>query len=170
MRDASQIIANAALVREPAGAVSLRFMRGPARWIVPFVASIFTAAATASAEEAGEPILIRGTAVYGERLTLPPNAVFEAVVLDVSRADAPAEVIATFRREDPGSPPFVFAITVDPALLRPGARYGLRATIKVDGQLRFTTGTYSPVLATRSGDEVELLLVGVAAESSGKPP
>jgi len=35
---------------------------------------------------------ISGTAAYRERMLLPPGAVFEATLENVSRADAPAEV------------------------------------------------------------------------------
>ena len=34
--------------------------------------------------------VIEGTATYRERMALPPGAVFEATLEDVSRADAPA--------------------------------------------------------------------------------
>ena len=37
---------------------------------------------------------IDGTATYRERVALPPSAVFEATLEDVSRADAPSEMIA----------------------------------------------------------------------------
>src|SRR4029434_1841710 len=36
---------------------------------------------------------VKGTATYRERMALPPNAIFEATLEDVSKADAPAEVI-----------------------------------------------------------------------------
>ena len=38
---------------------------------------------------------IEGTATYRERMALPKGAVFEATLEDVSRADAPAVVVAT---------------------------------------------------------------------------
>ena len=40
---------------------------------------------------------IQGTATYRERMALPPSAVFEATLEDVSRVDAPAETIARTR-------------------------------------------------------------------------
>ncbi len=41
---------------------------------------------------------VQGTATYRERIALPPGAVFEATLEDVSRADAAASIIATTRR------------------------------------------------------------------------
>src|SRR6188768_2941949 len=37
---------------------------------------------------------VRGTATYREKIAMPSDAVFEATLEDVSRADAPAEVIS----------------------------------------------------------------------------
>ena len=39
----------------------------------------------------GRDSAIKGTATYRERIAMPPNAVFEATLEDVSLADAPAE-------------------------------------------------------------------------------
>jgi Type III secretion system lipoprotein chaperone (YscW) len=57
---------------------------------------------------------IEGTATYRERITLPPAAVFEAAIEDVSRADAPAATIARTRVASPGNPPIAFT-AYDPA-------------------------------------------------------
>lgn len=58
---------------------------------------------------------VQGTATYRERLTLPPAAVFEATLEDISRADAPSETIASTRLASPGNPPIKFTIAYDPA-------------------------------------------------------
>lgn len=50
---------------------------------------------------------IKGTATYRERMALPPAAVFEATIEDVSRADAPASVVARTRITSPGNPPMM---------------------------------------------------------------
>jgi putative lipoprotein len=48
---------------------------------------------------------VRGTATYREKIAMPSDAVFEATLEDVSRADAPAEVISRIRVPSPGNPP-----------------------------------------------------------------
>src|SRR5215510_15339535 len=58
---------------------------------------------------------VKGTARYRERITLPPGAVFEATLEDVSTADAKIEVIGRARIEQPGSPPIAFEIPYDSA-------------------------------------------------------
>jgi uncharacterized lipoprotein YbaY len=92
---------------------------------------------------------IQGTAMYRERMALPPAAVFEAALEDVSRADAPAETIARTRVASPGNPPIAFTIAYDPARILADHRYVVRARILLDDKLLFTTDTATPVI-TRS--------------------
>jgi len=85
---------------------------------------------------------IDGTATYRERMALPPSAVFEATLEDVSRADAPAEMIAETRVASPGNPPIKFSLPYDPAKIRAGHRFdvddlpshpGVRARCRTGG-------------------------------------
>jgi copper homeostasis protein (lipoprotein) len=113
---------------------------------------------------------VRGTATYLERIALPPDAVLEVVLEDVSRADAPAEVVGSVLRETPGAPPFSFEIAYDPALIDERQTYAVRAAIRVDGRLMFITDTMYPVLTRGAGDEVELLLRRVATAANQSEP
>jgi putative lipoprotein len=101
---------------------------------------------------------IRGTATYRERMALPPDAVLEATLEDVSTADAPADVVAQVRVENPGNPPIRFAIPYDRALVDPARRYTVRARISVDGKPLFTTDRHYPVLGSDGSEDAELLL------------
>ena len=101
---------------------------------------------------------IKGTATYRERLALPPNAVFEATLEDVSKADAPAQVIGRAHIEQPGNPPIAFEIPYDVASLDAKHRYAVRARILVDGKLWFTTEQNYAVLSAGQSNEVALLL------------
>jgi copper homeostasis protein (lipoprotein) len=78
---------------------------------------------------------VQGTATYRERLALPLDTVFEATLEDVSKADAPAEVLGRARIERPGNPPIRFEITYDPSRINPSHRYAVRARILVAGDL-----------------------------------
>lgn len=104
---------------------------------------------------------LTGTALFRERIALPPGTVFEATIEDIARADAPATVLARTVIEDPGTPPIGFAIDYDAEVLDPRAVYALRATIRHQGRLLFTTDTVTPVLGEDDPDAVELLLVMV---------
>src|SRR5262245_17025171 len=101
---------------------------------------------------------LQGTATYRERMVLPSAAVFEAVLEDVSRADAPAETIARTRVPSAGNPPIAFAIAYDPAKILPSHRYTVRARILLDEKLLFTTDTVTHVLTGGNPTKVSLML------------
>ncbi len=106
---------------------------------------------------------IQGTATYRERMALPPAAVFEAALEDVSRADAPSEVIARTRVASPGNPPIAFTIAYDPARILTDHRYVVRARILLDDQLLFTTDAATPVITRGSPTSVSMVLRRVGA-------
>lgn len=101
---------------------------------------------------------VTGTAIYRERMALPTSLVFEAILEDVSKADAPAEELGRVRLEHPGNPPVRFEITYDPAGIDPGHRYAVRGRILAEGKLLFTTVRRYAVLTAGHGSEVTLQL------------
>ena len=105
---------------------------------------------------------VGGSALHRERMALPPDAVFEATLQDVSRADAPAEVLGRARLDPAGQSPFRFEIPFDAARIMAGRRYVVRAEIRHEGRLLFTTDVAHPVLGEGAGREVEIVLVRVA--------
>ena len=111
---------------------------------------------------------VSGTALYRERIALPPDAVLEATLEDVSRADARAEVLGRARVAPAGQVPIAFEIGYDPARIDPAHRYAVRAGIRVDDRLWFTTTEAHLVLTGGRGDQVELMLRRVS-ETVGKP-
>jgi copper homeostasis protein (lipoprotein) len=102
---------------------------------------------------------LSGTALYLERVALPPNAVFEATLQDVSRADAPATILGRHRYEPAGGPPFRFEIAYDDAAIRPTRRYAVRATLRAGGRLLFTTDRH--YAAFEGSAPLELVMVRV---------
>jgi len=105
---------------------------------------------------------VEGTATYRERMALPDSAVFEAVLEDVSRADAAAKVIARARIEHPGHPPIRFEIIYEPTKIEQNHDYSVRARITDGERLVFTTVQHYPVLTRGNGHEVSLLLSHIA--------
>ena len=112
---------------------------------------------------------IQGTATYRERMSLPPAAVFEATLEDVSRADAPATVVATTRVPSPGQPPIAFSISYDQAKIVPDHRYVVRARILLDGKLLFSSDVATPVITAGNPSDVSMTLrrVGAAQTKPG---
>jgi len=99
-----------------------------------------------------------GTATYRERIAMPPGAVFEATLEDVTRVDAPAVVIASIRIEQPGNVGIPFEIGYDRAMIVTNRRYAVRGRIVVDGKPFFVTDQYYPVLTSGAGNQADLLL------------
>lgn len=111
---------------------------------------------------------VTGTAMYRERIALPPDAVFEAWLQDVSRAGAPALLISRAVLDPAGQTPFHFEITYDDRAIVAGHRYAVRATVRHQGRLLFTTDTHVPAL-DGSGAPLQLRLVSASA-STRRPP
>ncbi len=100
--------------------------------------------------------MITGQAFYKERIVLPPNAVFEAVLEDVSRMDVKAPVLGRVTVEPAGQVPIAFNISYNSDEIKPGHRYNVRGRIMVDGKLMFITDTIHPVLTDNVQDDVSL--------------
>ena len=127
-----------------------------------------TAVAQSVAGTSGQAV-VQGTASYRERIALPPDAVFEAMLEDHSRADVPADVLGRVRVESPGQVPIRFEIPYDPSRIQERHAYSVRGRITVDGELWFTTDRIYPVLTGGNSDKVNLMLVRApASPAAGK--
>ncbi|WP_395665896.1 YbaY family lipoprotein [Methylocella sp.] len=102
--------------------------------------------------------VIRGTVAYRERMALPPNAQVEVTLVDVSRADAPADVVARAVFEAQGrQSPIAFELPYETAAIQPRARYALEARVTIDGRIEFRTAAYHPAFPA-GGRPIELML------------
>ena len=128
------------------------------------IASLLLAAVVAHGQGA---LAINGTATYRERMALPPDAVFEAMLEDVSRAGAPARVIGKARIESPGNPPFHFTISYDPGQIVQNHTYSVRARITEGGKLLFTTDQQYQVLTQGHGSEIGMMIMRRASQPAG---
>jgi copper homeostasis protein (lipoprotein) len=115
-------------------------------------------------------LVVEGTAAYRERIAMPPDAVFEARVEDVSRADAPSVLLGRHRIEHAGNPPYRFRIEIDDAALKPTGRYAVRATVRVGERLVFTTDTFTPIAPGAAAAPLNLLLVSARGSGGGAAP
>ena len=110
---------------------------------------------------------LTGTATIRERIALPPDAVFEAVLIDIARADAPARELGRMRLQPAGQSPFRFSISYREGDITPRGRYSVRATVRQGERLLFTTDTITPVLTGAPSQPLNLQLVQV---SGGQRP
>jgi putative lipoprotein len=105
---------------------------------------------------------ITGSAAYRERVALPPGAVLEVALEDISRADAPAETLALVTVLAQHQVPIPFTLAYDRARIDPAHRYAVRGGLLVDGKVMWCTDTVHPVLTQGAGNTAELRLVRAA--------
>jgi uncharacterized lipoprotein YbaY/heat shock protein HslJ len=131
--------------------------------------------ACASGGGVGEPAatppqrLVLGTAIYRERIALPPGAAFEATLSSQVAAGAPEKRLELVRVENPSFPPIAFALPyladeIDPSLI-----YSVRAAIRVGNDVMFASDKAYPVLTHGAPGDVEVLLVRAAPASAASP-
>ncbi|MGE0463921.1 MAG: YbaY family lipoprotein [Vicinamibacterales bacterium] len=95
-----------------------------------------------------ETAVLTGTVAYRTRQALPAGAVVEVRLVDVSRADAPADVVARQVLVTKGEQvPVPFSVTYAPGSLESGRRYAMQATIAIDNRVRFRSTTLQVVAA-----------------------
>lgn len=109
---------------------------------------------------------ITGTVAYLQRIALPPTAIIQVQLLDVSRADAPAKTIAQEKMAlGDRQVPLPFELKFDPAKIDAKHAYAVSARIVVDDRLRFVTDKAYPVLTRENPSHVEMILKPVEAIS-----
>ena len=123
----------------------------------------------ASAPEPLPMSRITGSVSYRERMALTPTATLNLQLQDVSLADAAAEIIAERTISNPGQVPISFALEYDPSRIDQRHSYSMRAVIRDDEKMLFTTDTHYPVLTRGSGDLAVMILVRVAPRAQAEP-
>ncbi|MEO0645107.1 MAG: YbaY family lipoprotein [Cyanobacteria bacterium J06650_10] len=111
---------------------------------------------------------VTGSVLYQARIALPPEAVVEVKLLDVSLADAPAVTVAEQTIVTTGQQvPIPFSLPYSASDIDISATYIVSADILVDDQLRWTTDTQYPVLTQGAPSEIDVVLV--MADGAGTP-
>ena len=128
-----------------------------------------TPATTAEQQVVPQTRQVSGAISYRERIALPPGSVAHVRLLDVSRADAPATVLAEQKTTLIGmSVPVPFELKVEPRMFLPQATYTVSGQIRgTDGKLLWTTDTHYPIdLSQAINDLGTLMMIKV----SGRVP
>lgn len=121
-------------------------------------------AARMGAKAASIPAVIVGSITYRERIALPPGSHATVQLLDTSRADAPAVVVAEQRIAVTGQVPIPFSLDYDAAGLEPKNTYVVSARIAHGDQLLFISDTATPVITRGNPLEADLVLKKVSAK------
>jgi uncharacterized lipoprotein YbaY len=103
--------------------------------------------------------VVRGQVTYLQRLVLPPEAILEVSLQDISRADAPAHVLATRQIPTQGKQvPIPFEIPYDPAVIDPAHTYAVRARLDFGGGRFFGSTEAVPVITRGNPQLVEIIV------------
>ena len=137
-----------------------RIAGGAAALVLAFV----LVACAAPGQQASSPApglsgKVTGTVTYRERIALPPDAVVEVALLDVSRMDVAATTLAQQVIVPKQQVPIPFALDYDPAAIDMRMSYAVRATIRRGDALLFVTDQNYPVLTRGHAENVDLVLV-----------
>ncbi len=102
---------------------------------------------------------LTGTVTYQQRVALPPQALITVQLVDVSVADAPAEIVAQQVITAGGrQAPFNFELTYYLLKIQENHTYAVQARIEMDGQLTFISTTRYPVLTQGAPTTVEVVV------------
>ncbi|TDR90094.1 putative lipoprotein [Enterovirga rhinocerotis] len=120
------------------------------------------------AAEAGTRFL-DGRVIYRERMALPPSALVEVSLLDVSRADARAVTLGRTTIRPGRQAPIRYRLGYDDARILPGRSYALHARITAGGRLLFLSTDRHPVFAG-GPNATDILVRRVGGEPQAASP
>ena len=107
-------------------------------------------------------VAISGRITYPEKVALAPNVVVQVQVVDVSRADVPATIVATTEVHPGGKQiPIPYRIDVKRSEFRPGRRYQVSVRITEGKVLRFITKVAHPLDIDRLPARFDILVNAV---------
>jgi uncharacterized lipoprotein YbaY len=119
--------------------------------------------------KSGEGAVIEGTATDRARIARPPNAVFAALLQDVTGADASAMAMARTALPRPSGPPSRVSSACAPASIDAHRRSAVSARLLGEGKLTCVSATVSCVLTGGAGPPVDSVLKMVGRDVQGGP-
>ena len=128
-----------------------------------FLGFVLIGCATTGRPENDESV-VTGSVAYRERIALPPDAVIQVSLSDVSRADAAATVVAeTTIVAGARQVPIPFSLRYDQSRIQANNSYAVRAVIKSGDRMLFTTDAAYRVITQGNPTQANLQLVRVSA-------
>lgn len=104
---------------------------------------------------------ITGVAFSRERLYVPPDAYFEAALVDVTKEGEPPVVLGRQRMDAAGPLPYPLRIPYRQASVQVGGRYEVRAAVLLEGRLLLDAPGANPVLLEPDFRHVDVPLAPV---------
>ena len=121
-----------------------------------------TVSLSACTSSASTGSAVTGTVTYLQRIALPADAVLTVRIEDVSRADAPADVMGEQVIETKGAQvPIAFSVAYDADKIEDNHTYSLRVRIEDgSGKLLFINDTSVPVITQGNPvQDIEVVVV-----------
>ena len=94
--------------------------------------------------------------IYLDRSMLPPGAVVEVSLQDVSKVGGKADVLGAKSLTVQGGPPYALGLEYDAAKVKDNHRYSVRATIKLNDQLLYTSTEHLDPFAADAKQPLEI--------------
>lgn len=101
---------------------------------------------------------LEGTVAYRERIALPPGALVEVQLVDVSRADAPSTLLGAVTVRPEGQVPVKWQLTYDDAMVSERGRFAVQAKITVQDRAMFRTTQVFPALTQDAPKKVDVMV------------
>lgn len=126
-------------------------------------------AVQASAPDSDSMASATGHVIYRERIALRPGSIVTVRLVDVSRADVKATVLAEQRIENPATVPVPFQLDYDPGMIDVRMSYAVQAQIHdAAGQLLWTTTEHIGVLTRGNpSSDIEVWVYRVGSRKDG---
>lgn len=138
----------------------------PHRWLAGMLLALSgctTAQVAPDSAAGGTTARVTGSVTYRERIALPPAAVVNVRLVDVSRADAPSELLAEQVIAASGRQvPIAFALAYDPSRIIAAHTYAVQVRIEDAGRLLFISDTHHPVITRGQPHHVDVVVRRVA--------
>lgn len=107
--------------------------------------------------------------IYLDRRMLPPGAVLNVALEDVSLADALSVTLSTESMDIAGAPPYPVTLNYDANKIKTNHRYNVRATVKVNDKLIMTSTSAMDPFATDAKQPLDVKLDRVAPPQNVAP-
>jgi putative lipoprotein len=122
-----------------------------------------------SAAPTGQEGLVRGTVSYRERMALPPDAIVDVWIADVSPRIVAQVLLAETTVPTGGRQvPIPFELRYDPSRVVADHDYAVKAAIRSAGEILFATDTGAPVITKGNPTEVQLWAVRASGGAEGE--
>lgn len=113
----------------------------------------------AGGEDSDQLSVISGSISYRERIAMPADAVIRVQLLDISKQDVAATIIAEQRIRPSRQVPIPFTLQYDRSEINRRGTYSVAATIEVEGEVVWRSTTIHPVLT--NGNPVDTIEIVV---------